>query len=148
MMTIFLIIFIVLVVLESIENKEAYIYFSRLISYLNSLATSKKSPVSDHLNHIEIEFSYGKDCFGIILPKRNPLKWVEVRALKNGKWVNKTNKLLYFAGPYKNFYGTAITPQQISDKYEKLAFGFIDGSIVHVQKNSPIMLSFKKFFSK
>lgn len=139
MITIFLIAFVVVLCLNLISNGEGYIYFTRLITAINNIRDKSPRYAKNKDTLIEIEYKFGRRRYGILVLKKNPLQWTQVGALKNGEWLDRTAKITYLAGPFKNFHGMGIAPKHISKKYEKLAFKFGDGTIIHVSHNDTIV---------
>lgn len=148
MITVFLLAFIFCLISEMIANGEAYIIFSSLLITFNSIGRDSIGSAVNRDRYIEIPYFYGKYRFSIMIMKREPLKWTGVGSLENGKWVNRTRYVLYYSGPFKNFHGLGLTPRHIIPTTEKFSFAFIDGSVIHVNKDQCIVPTIKEFYRK
>lgn len=144
---IFLFVFIAVLLANLVRSGEAYIYFSRFITAVNSVKDKSPRYATVRGKIMEIEYKAGKSKYAVIVLKRDPLNWIEARALKGGQWLDRTAKLLYYAGPFRNFHGLGLTPLHISEKYEKIALLFADGAMVHIERNEVIIPTIKAFYS-
>jgi hypothetical protein len=95
---------------------------------------------------LEIQYIHAGRKYAIMVLKKEPLKWVMSSAFKGGQWVDRTKKLEYYAGPFRNFHGLGMTPKHISPKYEKLGFRFADGAVLHVQPDQVILKAIHDFY--
>lgn len=144
---IFLFAFIAVLLANLVRSGEAYIYFSRFITAINAVKDKSPRYATTRGKVMEIEYKAGKNKYAIIVLRRDPLNWVKAGALKNEQWVDRTVKLLYYAGPFRNFHGLGLTPAHISEKYEKIALQFADGALIHIERNQAIIPTIKAFYA-
>lgn len=149
MITIFLLAFIVCLVSNLITTGEAYIFFARFITLVNSYGDRKPKPALDISDRfLEIQYTHQGRKYAVMVLKREPLRWVVSSALKVGQWVDRTKKIEYYAGPFRNFHGLGTTPKHISPKYEKLGFKFEDGAVLHVLPDQVILKAIHDFYKE
>jgi len=146
MITIFLLAFIYCLVSNLITNGEAYIFFARVITFMNSAGQKNQKIARDVGRCLEIEYLHAGRKYAVMVFKKQPLPWLKVAAKKNGTWIDKTDKVIYYAGPYRNFHGLGLTPHHISPKYEILAFRFADEAILHVKPDQVIVTAIRDFY--
>lgn len=135
--------FVICLVWNYIKNGGSFILFSRFVNITNSIR--EKSPRFARLTSttMKVEYKYGKRIYCIVIPRKEPMQWIYAGVLKDGAWLNKTGKIEHFAGPFKNFYGLALTPRHISEKYEKLAFQFSNDLTIHIEPDEIIARKLK-----
>ena len=145
MFTPLLVLFVLCLLYNYIQGGGSFILFSRVIDVARSLRESTPRGVKSEDNHLFLEYKCGERFYSIIFPKRNPIQWRHVAAFINGEWVDKTGEMLYYAGPYKNFYEIPITPKHINESWDKIGFYFDNDYIIKVSSNEIII---KKLLAK
>jgi hypothetical protein len=140
MWTICLAAFIIAVIVKYIREDKSYILFSRAVTMANSITDKSPRYATVENRFLVVEYKFGTRIYRLIIPKKSPMTWVKVGAMKAGsdKFVNRTSKIEYFAGPFKNFHELPVKPRHISQKYVKLSFVFANGVKIHVEGEQPI----------
>lgn len=143
MYSLFLIAFVVCLLVNYVQDGGQFIVFSRVVEFANSFREATPRSAKRHHNALGIEYKFGHKLFCVLLPRLKPLPWVQAAAMIDGQWVNKTQEIYYYAGPFKNFYGIPLTPEHIDSSWEKLAFRFENDTVVHVQPKEVILAKLK-----
>lgn len=144
MYSLFLIVFVICVVVNHVRNGDSYIVFSRIVSAVNSIREKSPRNASKKNSTYRVQYKYGNRIYCIAFPLRQSMMWTRVGVLKNGHWEDKTAKIQYYAGPFKNFHSMPITPADIHPEYEALAFKFSDGSTIHVKSHEVILKTLRE----
>lgn len=144
MFTPLLVIYVFCLVYNYVQGGGSFVLFSRAVDVARSLREPTPRGARSENNHISLEYKYGQKIYTIIVPKKHPIKWRAAAVYINGDWVDKTAELLYYAGPYRNFYEIPITPHHINKYWEKIGFFFDDDHIVKVSSNEIIINKLKK----
>lgn len=144
MYSIFWIAFAVCLLVNLIRSGEAYTLFYRYVSLVNDL--KDKSPRSAHQRSSRIitEYKFGKRIYAVILKESPNLGWncwSQVFIFKEGaaEPLNKTGKIIHYAGPYRTFHNQRITPNDLNPKYVKLAFRYPDDNVIQVAADEVII---------
>ena len=145
----FFFLFLAIIILKKITGNKNYIYFSRWVTWVNSLKKKTPNDPVDLGNMFIAEYKIEGKSYGIIMrKKRTKLTWGEAGAcLGNEKWIDVTKELNYYGGFYKDFHMKDVRPIDINPEYEKLAFS-IGGDIIHVSKNEVIVTELMKYLPK
>jgi len=140
MWPLFLFAFLIAFIVKQIRDDKSYILFSRAVIMANSIRDKSPRYATIENRFLTVEYKFGNRIYKLIIPKRRPMTWVKVGALKQGsdKFVNRTSKIEYFAGPFKNFHELPLKPRNISEKYIKLSFVFSNELRIHVNSDQPI----------
>src|SRR5690606_18209629 len=92
-----------------------------------------------------LEFKAGKNKYGMMIPFGTKMDWKAVLAITaDGITTNVTDEFLYFAGPFKNFYGLPVKPSHFNVEYTKIAFVWSEDDILEVHKDTIILQKFKE----
>lgn len=148
MVTFFLLLFVVTLIIDLASSGHAYIIFSRLFIWWGEYKSKGPMPPLDFKKHIETTYIVDGQKYAVLVLKRPTLGWVKCGVLKDEEWIDRTDKILYYSGIFRNFHGIGITPAHISTKYKKMAFVFQDGANIHVESNKVIYTTLKEFYSK
>lgn len=140
MWSLFLFIFLLCLLYNYIDGGGNFVFFSRVVEVANSFREPTPRQIRSTGLGLVHEFKFGKRLYGILIPKKAPLKWTTAAGHKDDRWEDITGEMEYWAGPYKNFYGIPIKPCDVSDEYDKIAFAFPNGTVVHVMKKEVIIL--------
>ena len=144
MLTILLITFLIVLALNIVSGDSNYIYFSRVITWVNSMKKSGPVPAIDVGSFIVAEYTVRGKPYGVLIRKDVPLNWCDVGAeIEEDQWVDVTAKVSYYAGPFRNFHLLTLRPLQIDPRFRKLGFRFQDGSVIHVGGNEIIFNALK-----
>lgn len=140
MWSILLFAFLIALIIKHLREDKSYVLFSKAVIMANSIRDKSPRYASIENNFLVVEYKFGTRIYRLIIPKRKPMNWVKVGALKRGtdKFVNRTSKIEHYAGPFKNFYELPLKPRNISSKYLKLSFVFPNGVKIHVDANQAI----------
>lgn len=150
----FSILFIAIMIKRFIRRGDMYILFSQFVTVTNNLR--EKSPLVARKKNGTLRLDYQIEGSNRIYCNAIPIEilnnafscitdWDSVRALlKNGEDIDVTGKIEHLAGYNKLFHGNVQTPEQLSPKYDILAFHFKDDQVIHVNKGESILHILKK----
>jgi len=133
------------------RNGEGLAVLIQFISYSNSFKEPEPKEAVERPGFLEIEYKYKNRPFCVIIPKKKIQPWNNwsvVAVMKNDKWIVKTGKIYYYSGPCKNFHGFGVCPRHISLKYEKMAFKYKNGAMIHVLSDEAITEKLKKTYEE
>ena len=139
MFSLFLLAFIMCLVYNYLDDGGNFAFFSRVVEMANSVREPTPRAVRSNGSVLLHELKFGKRLYGMLIPKKVPLKWTTAAALVNDVWKDVTTEMEYWAGPYKDFYGIPVKPQHINESYDKLGFAFSHG-VIHVERQQIIIL--------
>jgi hypothetical protein len=134
----FILVFGVCLLINHIREGKSFILLTQLVTIANSIREKSPRNASDKGKNLNVEYKYGNRIYCILIPKRRPIPWTHAGVFKAGQWVNKTSKIKYYSGPFRDFHGFPITPANISQKYEKISFIMDDKSRIQVMPNENI----------
>ena len=134
----FILAFGICLLINHIREGKSFILLTQLVTIANSIREKSPRNASEKGKNLRIEYKYGNKIYCNIVPKKHPIPWTHAGALKDNQWINKTSKIKYFSGPFRDFHGVPLTPSHISSKYEKLSFIMDDKSRIQVMANEVI----------
>lgn len=143
MIEIFDLLFAISLLIYLSRNEEGLILLSKLITIVNNIRDKSPRQAKERRKSIAVEYKFGRRTHCILIPIKEPLDWIHAAGRIDGNWVDKTIKLHYYAGPFKNFHSLPLRGIDISPKYEVWAFRFRDGSVIHVQPTEIIITKLK-----
>jgi hypothetical protein len=133
----FILVFGICLLINHIREGKSFILLTQLVTIANSIREKSPRNASEKGKYLKIEYKYGHRIYCDLIPKGRPIPWTHAGVLKDGEWINKTSKIKYYSGPFRNFPG-GMTPAYISDKYEKISFIMDDKSRIQVMPNEII----------
>lgn len=138
MIPVFLVVFLACLLFNYIQDGGTFVFFSRAVEALNSLRERTPRNVRVTNKTIMHELKFGNRLYAVLIPRKEPMNWIQAGALIDGDWRDITKQLEYFAGPFRNFYEIPITPVHIDSSFQKLGFKMRNGEIVIVEGNEMI----------
>ncbi len=146
--------FIVCIIVKMIRSGEGLAILTQFVSFTNSLKEASPRRATETQGFLEIEYKFGRRIFCILIPKKKIQpwnNWFEVAGLKpnsNSEWVKITGEIYYYAGPFRNYHGFALCPKHISGEYQKLAFKYKNGGVIHVEFDEVITEKLKTMYEQ
>lgn len=148
MIEIFHLTFGICLAINLIKNGEGLMILTKVITIVNSIRDKSPRFAGQKSKFITVEYKFGKRIYCIMVPIKETLPWVHVGAFYDGQWNEKSAKITRYAGPFRNFHSLPLRPQDLSEKYEKLAFRFRDGAVIHVERNEIIVSKLKNEYER
>lgn len=91
-------------------------------------------------NIIDIEYSFQEVQYKIKVKMGTKASWTRATTKQNEKTTDVTEKMLTYAGPYKNFMGCDCTPEDFG--YEYVSFESEEANPIVVSQHVPIRQAF------
>ena len=148
MFSIFLCMFVFCLLVNIMRSGEGYNLFYRYVTFMNSLSDTSPRFARTKPHVMFVDYKVGKKTYGVLIPAVIPaehLKWIGVAVVKDiveesePAVLDRTLKINYYAGVFKNFHGIPVTPKMISRSYKQMFFEYGGGVILTVERDQPII---------
>lgn len=137
--------FLALEVWDYIQEGGSFIFLARFMEWYTSFGKSYSSVAKKSGDCMYVEIQVGKNTYGLMCPMGSKMDWkVAIAQTSSGNLMNVTDEMLYFAGPYRNFYNLPSKISHFNSDYTKVTFVWTQEDTVEVQKNDIILQKFKE----